>query len=246
MKIACSSASFEAAIAADRLTQLEWLDACATDLRVDGVVFEARHFPRTDPEYVAQLKKMATDLGLTVAGLACDALLAPDGGATEEWFTVAVGLGAPIAIARAPAAGGVEAWSAFVAAGKAAAAEAKRRNVTLALRNAAGTLCAGGGDCKRFAKDVDSSWVRYAVDVASLDPPESLAVVLPRAVVAAHELREPGGAPALDRSVAALAGFLGFLILDGPGASSGEGPLAQALDRLRGGAKTALPSAGPV
>ena len=31
---------------------------------------EARHFPRTDAEYLAQLKKMAADRGLTIAALA--------------------------------------------------------------------------------------------------------------------------------------------------------------------------------
>src|SRR5579862_7300506 len=69
MKLAVSSTSFADDFAGGALTQLEWLDLCAAELEADGVVFELRHFPRTDAEYVAQLKKMAVDLGLTVAAL---------------------------------------------------------------------------------------------------------------------------------------------------------------------------------
>ena len=68
MKIACSTASFERALAEKSLTQLEWLDLCANELEVEGVVFDARHFLRTDDEYLAQLKKLCVDVGLTVAG----------------------------------------------------------------------------------------------------------------------------------------------------------------------------------
>ncbi len=55
MKIACSSGAFAGPLAAGSLSQLEWLDACANELEVDGVVFAADHFPRTDAEYLAQL-----------------------------------------------------------------------------------------------------------------------------------------------------------------------------------------------
>ncbi|MBD5634860.1 MAG: hypothetical protein IAI49_10310, partial [Candidatus Eremiobacteraeota bacterium] len=70
MKIACSSASFAQEIRRGDLTQLDWLDLCANELELDGVVFDADHFPRTDADYLAQMKKAAADLGLTVAALA--------------------------------------------------------------------------------------------------------------------------------------------------------------------------------
>jgi len=56
-------------LARGELTQLEWLDLCASELDLDGVLFDTRHFARTDADYLAQLKKTAVDLGLTVTGL---------------------------------------------------------------------------------------------------------------------------------------------------------------------------------
>ena len=83
MKIAVSSAAFAAAFTAGTTTQLEWLDACANELEVDGVVFALADFPRTDAEYLAQLKKSATDLGLTVAGRRALDVGASTGGFTD-------------------------------------------------------------------------------------------------------------------------------------------------------------------
>jgi hypothetical protein len=217
MKLACSSAPFAPKIDAQRLTQLEWLDFAARELEVDGVVFDARHFPRTDADYVAQLKKMATDLGLTVAGLRCDALGVeqPDA-AAELWLGVASGLGAPLVAARChETANG--AWNALVAAAKAWAGEAKRRNVPLAIQNAAGTPCPSVADLKRLAKDVDSSWVRYALDVAALDPPESPDAVLSKTVIATHTVTawpSEGEQQRLVSTVAALRSFRGFLAIE--------------------------------
>jgi len=187
MKVACSSAPFDVAIASRRLTQLEWLDVCARELDVDGVVFEQAHFPRTDDDYVAQLRKMAVDLGLTVVALACDAPFGPlgDDPSRDAWSAVAAGLGAPIAIGRAPGwQDDPGAWNSLVSSVRDCAREGKRRNLTLAMRNAAGTLCASGADLKRLAKDVDSAWLRFALDPEALDPPESIDALLPKAVIA--------------------------------------------------------------
>jgi len=242
MKLASSSVSFGPAIAAGELTQLEWLDLCATELALDGIVFEARHFPRTDVEYVAQLKKLATDLGLTVAGLACDAILAPQGDQTDAlasaWLEVAWGLGAPLVVARSPA--GVDdphAWSALVDAGRAAASAAKRRNVTIAVRNAPGTLCAAPADLKQLAKEVDGSWLRYAVDVAAFEPPEPPVAIMPKAVIATHTLSIDGtgddDAPHLRTVIDALGPFRAFVAIDVPEGTNSQVRLRSALEVAR-------------
>jgi len=236
MKLASSSVSFEAPIAGGELTQLEWLDLCATQLALDGIVFEARHFPRTDADYVAQLKKMAADLGLTVAALACDAILAarteePDE-AAAFWFEVAWGLGAPLVVTRAPAGGDDPlAWGALVAAGRAAARAAKQRNVILAVRNAPGTLCAAPADLKQLTKEVDGSWLRFALDVATFEPAEPPDPLLPRAVIATHTL---AGEPADDAAglrtvIASLGTFRPFLVVDAPAQPGGAERLAAAV-----------------
>src|SRR5271165_4352553 len=89
MKLAVSSASFAADLASGALTQLEWLDLCAAELEADGVLFDLRHFPRLDDQYVAQVKKTAVDLGLTVAGLAVAGVEESEGG-----LALALALGA--------------------------------------------------------------------------------------------------------------------------------------------------------
>jgi hypothetical protein len=216
MKIACSSASFADALADGRLTQLEWLDLCANELEVDGVVFDAAHFPRTDGEYVAQLRKACVDLGLTVAALAEETLLETT---ASDALERAQALGAPLLVVRAPAATpDPEAWGRFAASAKAASRLAKACNVTLALRNAPQTLCENGSDLKRLVKDVDSAWLRFGPDLASLGADEA-ATLIPKSVIATYSIGEiahfacDGDAEA-GAVLSALQRFRGFVVLE--------------------------------
>jgi sugar phosphate isomerase/epimerase len=227
MKLATSSVPFDGALAAGSLTQLEWLDVCARELDVEGVVFEERHFPRRDPDYVAQLKKMAADLGLTVAALRAD-LVGRDGD-EPGWAALAAGLGAPLAIVSAPAADDdPQTSTAFSAAMRAACGEAKRVNVTLAVRNEPGTLCASSADLKGLAKDVDSAWLRFALNPLALDPPEAAGALLARTVIAIHE----GGGTAAEL-VAALRGFRGFVLVCCAAGADAPASLNAALAAIR-------------
>jgi hydroxypyruvate isomerase len=214
MKIAVSSAAFAAAFTAGSMTQLEWLDACANELEVDGVVFDLADFPRTDTEYLAQIKKSATDLGLTIAAVASDAL--PDANA----FTIANALGTPIAIARAPVADDdATAWSTFVEAMKTCARAAKQTGVVVALANVPGTLCATTSDLKRIAYDVDGSWLRYALDPLAASDGDDLTALLAKAVIATSDIGDAASFATRDdtrsqRLIRDLARFRGFVILN--------------------------------
>ncbi|HEY0798027.1 MAG TPA: TIM barrel protein [Candidatus Baltobacteraceae bacterium] len=234
MKIASSSASFDDRLRSGGLTQLEWLDICAKEFELDGVVLDARHFPRIDDEYVAQLKKLATDLGLSVAAVAADIVLAHGDGA---WLEIAARLGAPLLIARAPAADAdVSAWNALAARARAVAAQAKALNVTIAVRNAPQSLCATSADLKRLAKDVDSAWIRFALDVAKLAPNESIEGVFTRTVAACHDVESLSSGDerkgVLDVA-AHLCGFRGFLVLDSIAQDAAPDQLGQAVRTAR-------------
>jgi sugar phosphate isomerase/epimerase len=231
MKLACCSADLAASLEAGTLTQLEWLDWCAAELAVDGVVFDMRHFPRSDADYLAQLKKLCADLGLTVAAVADDVLLGDDRApALSAALSTALELGAPLAVVRAPlSSDDPAAWSRCVAAAKFAVRAAKRSNVTLALRNAPGTLCASVADCKRLAKDVDSAWLRFAPDVASLDATEPPAPLLRRAAIAVHALGPRDDYPAIVRAIAELRAFL---VIE-PAAGDPQTALRNAVPALR-------------
>lgn len=186
MKIASSSIAFARAFVAREMTQLEWLDIAANELEVDAVVFSGEHFARTDAEHCAQLKKVATDLGLVIAAIDARDLL-DDGG--ESWLDVATLTGAPLAIVRAPAVSDdPSAWSAFVERLKVRAKGAKRANVTLALRNVPGTIIASVDDARRVAKDVDSAWLRFEIDVSAARGFGDATSHLDDAVIAAYRI----------------------------------------------------------
>jgi sugar phosphate isomerase/epimerase len=235
MKIACSSAGFSRAIAEGSLTQLEWLDLCANELEVDGVVFDRAQFPRTDDEYLAQLKKLAVDLGLTVAALSSSAAFA-GGDGTD--FALAMRLGAPLVVRRAPATSeDPAAWGQFTDEARTLASAAKATNVTLAVRNAKGTLCESSADVRRLAKDVDSAWLRFALEPAAFGTPDESDVLLAKSVIAFHALERQetfaaendDAAPALVR---ALARYRAFIVLERDESDPSRTAYHEALERF--------------
>lgn len=167
MKVAISSGSFAGGLGAGKLTQLEWLERSASALGADGIVFAGAHFPRSDPEYVAQLRKVAIDLGLVPLAIDEPRLLSP--GFTDAdrraVLALASGLGALFVLTALPAPGDVPpaAFVAAVAAAKAAVGAAKAANITLLVAPCAGTLGADVPALQHFRKDVDSAWLRYAL-----------------------------------------------------------------------------------
>ncbi len=99
MKLACASGAFHRAIERGDLTQLEFVDLCAREFACDGVVLDVRHFPRNDDDYLAQIKKMATDRGLSVAALADPAFFDPSQQGRAGVLETARALGAPLVAA---------------------------------------------------------------------------------------------------------------------------------------------------
>lgn len=176
MKVAISSSSFGAALAAGELTQLEWLERAAREYRADGVIFDDEHFARTDVEYLAQLKKIAVDCGLVPLAVRSANLFDPASAHGDPLAVIerASALGALFAMTCLPAPGDVPpaTFVAAVAAAKAALKAAKRVNITLLLGPAPGTLAVDLGEVRHFLKDVDSAWLRYAAPACA--PREAL------------------------------------------------------------------------
>ncbi len=102
MKLGCSSWSYHTAFRAGRIDLREFLRICAEDLEVDGVELVDLHFPTTDPVYLRDIKKLCTDLGLTISGVAVSNDFGPDERREREtqkvqqWCDIAAYLGAPI------------------------------------------------------------------------------------------------------------------------------------------------------
>ncbi|MGH8165326.1 MAG: hypothetical protein ACREP1_13425, partial [Rhodanobacteraceae bacterium] len=91
-------------------------------------------------------------------------------------FELAVSIGAPLLCSQLELETS-SSWSAALQRIGAATALAKRRNVTLAVRNAPRTFAASVHDMKRLSKEADSAWLRFAPDLDAFDrsdEPESL------------------------------------------------------------------------
>jgi len=175
VRIAVSSSTFRRPLAGGALTQLEWVERCASLLGADGVLADMADFPRTDGEYVAQLRKVAVDLGLVPFGIDAPGLLDPAATAAfrDEVVAVAAGFGAAVIRTVLPAPGEVPpaTFVETVRAAKALARAAKGANVTLLVAAAPGTLGEDLAGVKHLLKDVDSAWLR-AVPSALLEPAE--------------------------------------------------------------------------
>ncbi|HLY04072.1 MAG TPA: hypothetical protein VKR56_16425 [Candidatus Cybelea sp.] len=227
MKLACASGALHREIESGELTQLEFLDLCARELACDGIVLDVRHFPRTDDDYLAQVKKMATDWGLSIAAVSDSSFFRSDDEHVTQVLTHAAFLGAPLV--AAPLALQTEcSWSAQLERLSYATSLAKRLNVTLALRNAPQTFAAGTADCKRVVKETDSAWLRYGPDPQELDAASDAGALAPNTVLLWSGLQRQ-----TEQTVAAaakvFAEFRGYVAIDEASGTATRDRLAAAL-----------------
>lgn len=225
MKVACCSTAFDEQFRTERLTQLEWIDACAHDLAADGLVFDVRHFPRTDTDYLAQVKKMAADLGLTVAALRHDGLFDADQAHVDRALETALALGAPLLSAPLPPETALS-WAQVLERLGSATSAAKHHNVTLAVRNAPHTFAASSHDLKRVSKEADSAWLRYGPDFGRLDAGSDPAALLGKTVLVWATLDEAPG-------TGLLAQYRGFVALDALAGDASVADMQNAFRRWR-------------
>jgi hypothetical protein len=230
MKLACASGAFDRAIERGDLTQLEFVDLCAHELACDGVVLDVRHFPRTDDDYLAQLKKMAADFGLCIAALANDRFFSADEQTMRAALAQASALGAPLLAGRLSAET-ASSWSDQLARLNTATSLAKAINVTLALRNAPSTFAATSHDCKRVSKEADSAWLRYGLEIGVFDAASDPKALEQKTVLLWTSIRENG---ALDeRIIATFSTFRGHLTLDDPSGATTTQEMRNATHRWR-------------
>lgn len=222
MQLASSSSLLNHLFTRGEFTQLEWIDFAARSLAVDGLVFDVRHFPRLDVEYLAEVRKLCVDRGLTVAALAVDDLFVRDEASIDLLFGVADAIGTSIIVTDPPPLGEVPAyaWRDATARGKAIARVAKRANITIGLRNAADTICTGAADLKRLTKDIDSSWLRFAPEVSSLTPEEIASLQIRTVITTTRDLKSAYGDPTRK----------GFLVLEQP---STEATIPEVIEAIR-------------
>lgn len=244
MKIAVSSSAFESLLRRGELTHLEWLEACASRLDVEGAVFGLADFPRTDREYAAQIKKVATDLGIVPVALEGPGLLDPDRDEADRLLalglTEAIGAALLRVTAGPPGELPPETFARAVACAKAFTSAAKAANITIVAAPHAGSLLADVPSLQNFAKYVDSAWLRY--EIAADDPRRTALgprdrVLVERITLGAEPLRLP---PPPHRA---------WLVLEGDGGPDPFARVAAALAGLRSleqlGQQPQMPSVVP-
>ena len=231
MKLACASGAFDRTIQRGDLTQLEFIETCARDFTCDGVVLDVRHFPRIDADYLAQVKKFTTELGLCIAALYDDAFFGGDADAMARTLGLAVNLGAPLLSGRL-ARDTTFTWSEQLERLNVATGLAKASNVTLALRNAPQTFAASTYDCKRAIKQADSAWLEFGLETQAFDAASDCAPLASKTVLLWCAIGEQNEA-AVDRLLREFDEFLGYLVLDEPSGTATPGDMRSAIRSYR-------------
>ncbi len=212
MKPAVASSALHDALVSGALTQIEFVEWCARDVVCDAVL-DIRHFPRSDDDYLAQMKKMAADYGLTIAALVDDTLCSRDELGVESIFRMALALGAPlIATALEPELSAP--WiDQLVHIGHVARA-GKRHNVTVALRNEPLSRAASVTACKQVIKETDSAWLRYGPRLDRFTDADEPAQLAQKTVLLWADLADDPSVtlPHLQQT---MPEYHGFLALDG-------------------------------
>ena len=102
MKLGVTSAAYRPALRSGQLDLREWLRMCARDLDADGIDFDAEDLAAADPRELRELKRLCTELQLTVASIGVDADLCADASRVREVERIkqtcdmAAYLGAPV------------------------------------------------------------------------------------------------------------------------------------------------------
>ncbi|HEY0381801.1 MAG TPA: hypothetical protein VGC72_06345 [Candidatus Elarobacter sp.] len=224
MRIAVSSSTFRRPLETGELTQLEWVERCASELGADGVVTAVLDFPRFDDEYVAQLRKVAIDLGIVPFGIDAPGLLDPAGAPAglEQALTVARRLGTAVIRTAAPAPGEVPpaTFVATVRTAKAVARSAKAANVTVLVTAAPATIAEDLAGLRHLLKDADSAWLRacppVALEAGQIGPKDRVPAFV--------------ATPADDPAVVAERAYAAWVILDAP---AGDRPWEAAGEAIR-------------
>lgn len=252
MKLGCSSWSYHRMFDAGTLDQRSWLRKCAIELNLDGVELLDQHFPRTDLDYLREIKALALDLGLTISAVSVSnnfGWLSAEKRAAEvekvkRWTDIAHFLGAPLLriFAGWPEGDREQSWPTMVASIRETVTHAEERGVALALENHNHrSFIQTADDVLRLLDEVRSPWLRFLLDTGNfVDLYDSIERTADRAVFVHAKLYDVDperGEQRLDyeRIMATLraAGYRGYLSIEYEGEADEETAVADAVHYLR-------------
>lgn len=242
MKLGCSSWSYHRAIVEKRLDQRGWLELCAGELSMDGIELLDIHFPTLDKDYLREIKKQATDAGLTIScvsvsndfGLeerdARDRELAK----VKQWLNITAFFGAPVlrvfggwyhGDVKKGGEGAEVVWREMVDYLSICSEYAAEQGIVLGIENHNGRGIVGTADeVERCLSEVKWPWLRLNLDTGDYGDIESIRRTLPQAVhvhAKLYDLDEKGADkqdwPAI-ASILREGNYRGFLSIEYEGA----------------------------
>lgn len=179
MKLGLCSWSYNRTFAAGKMDLEKLLHVCADELKVGGIDIIDVHLKSQDPEYLLKIKKLATDLQITISAVSPGNSFGKDNEKGEKaevdkingWTDTAYLLGAPnlrIFAGWAPKERHKELWPKVVKSIKECASYAAKKGITLAIEshNDGGYLPTSAETLK-LLKDVNSPWVKLNLDTGN-------------------------------------------------------------------------------
>jgi len=184
MKLGLCTWSYNRAFASGKLDLEKLLHLCADDLKVGGMDIIDVHLKSQDPDYLLKIKKLATDLQITISAVSPGNSFGKDKEADEKaevdkinkWTDTAYLLGAPnlrIFAGWAPKERHNELWPKVVKSIKTCAEYAAKKGIILAIEshNNGGYLPTSVETLK-LLKDVNSPWVKLNLDTGNYQDPD--------------------------------------------------------------------------
>ncbi|MFA5147206.1 MAG: sugar phosphate isomerase/epimerase family protein [Candidatus Omnitrophota bacterium] len=184
MKLGLCTWSYNRTFASGKMDLEKLLHVCAGELRVGGIDIIDVHLKSQDPAYLLKIKKLATDLQVTISAVSPGNSFGKDKESDEraevdkinKWTETAYLLGAPnlrIFAGWAPKERHKELWPKVVKSIRSCAEYAAKRGVTLAIESHN-----GGGylptsiETHKLLSDVNSPWVRLNLDTGNYQDPD--------------------------------------------------------------------------
>ncbi len=179
MKLGLCTWSYNRTFKSGKMDLEKCLRVAALDLKVGGVDIIDCHFKSTDPEYLLKIKKLATDLQITISAVSPGNSFGKDSEKEEaaevanvnKWTDAAYLLGAPnlrIFAGWAPKERHKELWPKVVKSVKECAQYAAKKGITLAVEshNDGGYLPTSV-ETHKLLEDVNSPWVKLNLDTGN-------------------------------------------------------------------------------
>ncbi|MBN1354248.1 MAG: sugar phosphate isomerase/epimerase [Candidatus Omnitrophica bacterium] len=179
MKLGLCSWSYNRTFDAGKMDLEKLLHVCADELKVGGIDIIDVHLKSQEPGYLLKIKKLATDLQITISAVSPGNSFGKDNEADEKaevekickWTDTAYLLGAPnlrIFAGWAPPERHKELWPKVVKSIKECAKYAEKKGVVLAIEshNDGGYLPTSV-ETHRLLEDVNSPWVKLNLDTGN-------------------------------------------------------------------------------